>query len=487
MNILALDLGTKCGFAIWKDGSIISGTKKLQHNKNAFGLRFLDFRRWLIRMIGEHNVYMLFFERVHGHKGTDAAHCFGGFMYTLASVCEEFNIKCTGIPVGTIKKFATGKGNARVHTDWEKLCYKYRDPSSDVAKDRMLRSSFPVFIKMLNKLTNAGLELEQLTNCDNKQAVEFLRQIAEKSTIRNDVGFLFNAVEDDEDAIKCTVTKRDNDQEKFTFIISVAPGHSKLAGDSAIADNAKEYCQQLDAQTEIDNFLGAYFNFNPSFFFKIIKAPQTFTAQLATMAYTGGGMISSPSNFLVSTIKSIGTQATIDSRYKECIKFLIEKFSGKFVLPSYNLSFVDFFDGYDKIQNVDSGLAVKIRVELGEDRFDSALKSSAPSMLRREVELIGKQAGITPASIDRIRSLIEKFTGSLKMGASDVFGQDFLNGYIEIGKAYPVLGDGIRRQLGGDRFDSAITKIASYVLMSNIAYTEPKSIELILPPREFLQ
>ncbi|GHT96699.1 hypothetical protein FACS1894122_15200 [Alphaproteobacteria bacterium] len=112
MNILALDLGTKCGFAIWKDGSIISGTKKLQHNKKAFGLRFLDFRRWLIRMIEEHNICMLFFERVHGHKGTDAAHCFGGFMYTLAAVCEELAVKCTGIPVGTIKKFATGKGNA---------------------------------------------------------------------------------------------------------------------------------------------------------------------------------------------------------------------------------------------------------------------------------------------------------------------------------------------------------------------------------------
>ncbi|GHT98694.1 hypothetical protein FACS1894126_4420 [Alphaproteobacteria bacterium] len=33
-------------------------------------------------------------------------------MYTLAAVCEELAVKCTGIPVGTIKKFATGKGNA---------------------------------------------------------------------------------------------------------------------------------------------------------------------------------------------------------------------------------------------------------------------------------------------------------------------------------------------------------------------------------------
>jgi Holliday junction resolvasome RuvABC endonuclease subunit len=108
-----LDLGTSTGFAVWKDGSIVSGIKKLRHNKNASGLRFLDFRRWLIRMIEEHNIYVVFFERVRGHKGTDAAHCYGAFMYTLAAVCEELGIKkCVGIPVGSIKKFATGKGNA---------------------------------------------------------------------------------------------------------------------------------------------------------------------------------------------------------------------------------------------------------------------------------------------------------------------------------------------------------------------------------------
>jgi hypothetical protein len=34
-------------------------------------------------------------------------------MYTLASVCEELCIdKCVGLPVGAIKKNATGKGNA---------------------------------------------------------------------------------------------------------------------------------------------------------------------------------------------------------------------------------------------------------------------------------------------------------------------------------------------------------------------------------------
>jgi Holliday junction resolvasome RuvABC endonuclease subunit len=63
-------------------------------------------------MIRTHYIYSVFFERVYGHKGMLAAQVYGGFIYTLAAVCEEMQIKCAGIPVGTIKKFMTGRGNA---------------------------------------------------------------------------------------------------------------------------------------------------------------------------------------------------------------------------------------------------------------------------------------------------------------------------------------------------------------------------------------
>lgn len=114
-NVLALDLGIKCGYAIFDfDGeSIISGTKKLPHAKNiGAGVKFLEFRRWLLDLIDKHKIKEIYFERVYRHLGTDAAHAFGGFMYHMAAVCEEIGVKYTGIPVGTIKKSATGRGNA---------------------------------------------------------------------------------------------------------------------------------------------------------------------------------------------------------------------------------------------------------------------------------------------------------------------------------------------------------------------------------------
>ena len=112
MTLFALDLGTACGFAIFKDGKFISGTRKLGTYKEKFGARFHEFRTWLLNIIAKHNIEAVYFERVFGHKGVEAAHCYGGFLYMLASVCFQQNIPCKGLTVQAIKKFMTGKGNA---------------------------------------------------------------------------------------------------------------------------------------------------------------------------------------------------------------------------------------------------------------------------------------------------------------------------------------------------------------------------------------
>jgi Holliday junction resolvasome RuvABC endonuclease subunit len=111
-SVLALDLGTKTGFAIMNGGVVTSGTHRLRRDVKASGVRFLEFRNWLIATIDTCGIDTVYFERVYAHKGTDAAHVYGGFMYTLAAVCVEKKIVCVGVPVSTIKKFATGNGNA---------------------------------------------------------------------------------------------------------------------------------------------------------------------------------------------------------------------------------------------------------------------------------------------------------------------------------------------------------------------------------------
>ena len=76
-------------------------------------MRFLRFKCWLSEVkTASGEIHAIFFEEVRRHAGVDAAHAYGGFMAHLTAWCEHHNIPYSGVPVGTIKKHATGKGNA---------------------------------------------------------------------------------------------------------------------------------------------------------------------------------------------------------------------------------------------------------------------------------------------------------------------------------------------------------------------------------------
>ena len=114
-TILALDLGTQTGWALAScDGSITSGSQSFKPQRfEGGGMRFLRFKRWLtdIKQCND-GIGQVVFEEVRRHVGVDAAHAYGGFMGQLTAWCEHHQIPYQGIPVGTIKKHATGKGNA---------------------------------------------------------------------------------------------------------------------------------------------------------------------------------------------------------------------------------------------------------------------------------------------------------------------------------------------------------------------------------------
>lgn len=113
--ILALDLGTTTGWALRShEGLITSGTASFRPGRyNGGGMRYLRFTNWLTeldRLSGP--IAAIWFEEVRRHAGTDAAHVYGGLMASLTSWGELRGIPYEGVPVGTIKRHATGKGNA---------------------------------------------------------------------------------------------------------------------------------------------------------------------------------------------------------------------------------------------------------------------------------------------------------------------------------------------------------------------------------------
>jgi Holliday junction resolvasome RuvABC endonuclease subunit len=115
MSTLALDLGTKLGWAIhFGPDDILHGTEEFKAGRfEGGGMRWLRFRKWLDEIADGHGpVEAVYFEEVRRHLGVDAAHLYGGFLSQLTAWCEKRAIPYQGIPVGTIKKSATGRGNA---------------------------------------------------------------------------------------------------------------------------------------------------------------------------------------------------------------------------------------------------------------------------------------------------------------------------------------------------------------------------------------
>ena len=114
-TILALDLGTTTGWALrGHDGLITSGTTSFKPGRfDGGGMRYLRFTNWLTeldRLSGP--IAAIYYEEVRRHIGTDAAHVFGGLMASLTSWAELRGVPYAGVPVGTIKRHVTGKGNA---------------------------------------------------------------------------------------------------------------------------------------------------------------------------------------------------------------------------------------------------------------------------------------------------------------------------------------------------------------------------------------
>ncbi len=138
-KILALDLGTKTGWAIKSENQITSGTIEFKPGRfEGGGMRYLRFTKWLKEVNSLlDGIDCVYFEEVRRHLGVDAAHTYGGLLSHLTAWCEEERIPYLGIPVGTIKKHITGKGNGKkneIIAEIKKLGF---NPSDDNEADAL--------------------------------------------------------------------------------------------------------------------------------------------------------------------------------------------------------------------------------------------------------------------------------------------------------------------------------------------------------------
>jgi Holliday junction resolvasome RuvABC endonuclease subunit len=116
--MLFIDPGTACGFAVgWMQDSkpnITSGEWDLKRSKcDAWVMTCVWLKREIRALHKRFPFTHVGYEASHRHLGTDAAHMHGAQIGAIQEVCLELGLPFESVGVGTLKKFWTGKGNAR--------------------------------------------------------------------------------------------------------------------------------------------------------------------------------------------------------------------------------------------------------------------------------------------------------------------------------------------------------------------------------------
>lgn len=122
MNILALDVATKCGWAV--TGGIYGYWDLSPKRDESSGMRLIRFRSKLKEIISTMPIDIVVFERTAGFH-TGALIVQSELHGVLKVTLEDLNLQYKAYSATEIKKFATGKGNAGKPAMIEAACRMY--------------------------------------------------------------------------------------------------------------------------------------------------------------------------------------------------------------------------------------------------------------------------------------------------------------------------------------------------------------------------
>ena len=140
MSILALDLGTKTGYAIVDDGRVLlSGVWNFTREKNEhYGHMFFNLREQLKATIWREGIDMIAYELAH-HRAGPATRIGVGMNAIVLLVCASCDIPMREVHTATLKKHATGSGRASKDEMIVKAReYLDREPVDDNEADAVL-------------------------------------------------------------------------------------------------------------------------------------------------------------------------------------------------------------------------------------------------------------------------------------------------------------------------------------------------------------
>jgi len=139
MIILSLDLATSTGWACYEEGDITIGSASFALKRgDSPGMRFLRCRSWLremLKLLG--NIDLIVYEQPH-QRGGHPTQVAMGLVTEVLSFSARANIETTTVHSMSLKKWATGKGNAKKPRMIEEAKNRGYDVTNDDEADAVL-------------------------------------------------------------------------------------------------------------------------------------------------------------------------------------------------------------------------------------------------------------------------------------------------------------------------------------------------------------
>lgn len=136
MKVLALDLATRTGWALGNARAFESGYETFDLRRgDSPGWRYLAFTRWLEEIIRPGELGLVVYEQPFVMRSGHAAEIAMGFSTRVQQRCAEMTLDHTAVVGSRLKKWVTGKGNAKKPEMVEAVARRWRRVDDDNEAD----------------------------------------------------------------------------------------------------------------------------------------------------------------------------------------------------------------------------------------------------------------------------------------------------------------------------------------------------------------
>lgn len=142
--ILGLDVATKTGWCLMRGGKVYeSGVQDFSKRRGeSNGAMYLRFRTWFKSLLLNHQIKIVIYEYTFS-KSQAASEILTNLRGRIQEECAALSVEFAAVPATTLKKWATGKGNADKDQMMARaVAYLGRPPIDDNEADAVMVSAW---------------------------------------------------------------------------------------------------------------------------------------------------------------------------------------------------------------------------------------------------------------------------------------------------------------------------------------------------------